>query len=163
MATLHEFAERHVAAANRLTNRYIEQTAVHLALVPATDDAFRNVWISGRIRFPWLAAEVEGAFAGYAKAGVWREREAFGRTCEVGVYVEPAQQGRGVGRALYEGLLPRLREAGFHAVVAAITQPNEASVRLHEAVGFEKAGHFPEVGWKFEHWHDVGFWQLTFR
>jgi phosphinothricin acetyltransferase len=70
-------------------------------------------------------------------------------------------QGRGVGRALYEALFERLRAGGFHVVVAGITLPNEASVRLHEAVGFRAVGVFPEVGHKFGRWHSVGFWQRT--
>ena len=67
---------------------------------------------------------------------------------------------RGVGRALYAALLERLRALGYHAAIAGIALPNEGSVRLHEAVGFEYVGTFREVGRKFEAWHDVGFWQL---
>lgn len=160
---LREFEANDVAPANALTNGYIRDTAVHLGLAVATDDQFAEAWRLGRSRFPWVVAELDGAFAGYAKAGPWREREAFSRTCETGIYLTSAQQRRGVGRALYAELLTRLRATGFHAAVAAITLPNEASVRLHARLGFTRAGEFAEVGWKLGRWHDVGFWQLTFR
>jgi len=43
--------------------------------------------------------------------------------------------------------------------MSVIALPNEASVRLHEKLGFEKASHFKEVGFKFDQWIDVGYWQ----
>ncbi|MBI5516410.1 MAG: N-acetyltransferase family protein [Deltaproteobacteria bacterium] len=153
------FSEGDVAPANALTNHYIVHTPIHFGLEPSTDEAFRALWEKGRARFPWLAAEVRGVFAGYCKAGTWRERAAYERTVETGVYVEERCRGRGVGLALYGALFEALREGGFHAVVAGITLPNEASVRLHERAGFSPVGVFREVGRKFDQWHDVGFWQ----
>ena len=66
---------------------------------------------------------------------------------------------RGIGKALYIDLLARLERAGFHAAFAGITVPNEASVALHESVGFTHVGIYREVGYKFDRWHDVGWWQ----
>lgn len=154
------FEARDIAAANALTNHYIQHTAVHFATEPARDEEFAAGW-AGRGAYPWLAAEVGGRFAGYAKAYQWRSREAYRRTAEVGIYVEPEFQRRGVGRALYAGLVEACRGMGFHALVAGIALPNEGSVRMHEACGFVHVGTFGEVGRKFERWHDVGFWQLV--
>lgn len=155
-----DFEARDVAPANALTNHFIEHTTTHFGSTPATDEAFGAAWEKGRARHPWLAAEVDGRFAGYAKAGIWRERDAYARTAETGLYVADGLRGRGVGRALYAALLERLRAAGFRTVVAGVTLPNEASVRLHEAVGFRPVGVFHAVGHKFGAWHDVGFWEL---
>lgn len=109
----------------------------------------------------WLVAEAAGEVAGYAYASRHRERAAYRLTVETSVYVGAAFQGRGLGRALYDDLLARLRERGFHVALAGITLPNPASVSLHEAVGFRSVGVFPAVGFKFGEWHDVGWWQLT--
>lgn len=160
MITVREFAQHDVAPANELTNWYIEHTAVHFALRPATDQAFEETWRQGSATHPWLAAELNGRFAGYAKAGIWRERTAYQHTCETGIYVSRGMEGKGVGLALYGELLPRLRAAGFHAVIAGMTLPNPGSVALHERVGFRPVGVFGEVGRKFDRWHDVGFWSL---
>ncbi|MFO0606182.1 MAG: N-acetyltransferase family protein [Polyangiales bacterium] len=160
-ATVRDFEARDVAPANALTNHFIVHTTTHFGAAPAADGDFAALWEKGHARFPWLAAEADGRFAGYAKAGVWREREAYAKTAEAGIYVADGLRGRGVGRALYGELLARLRAAGFHAVVAGVTLPNEASVRLHEAMGFRAVGVFRDVGRKFGAWHDVGFWQLT--
>lgn len=155
-----EFAERDVAPANALTNWFIINTPVHFGFDPASDTAFGEMWRNYRERFPWLAAEVDGAFAGYCKAGTWRERDAYRGTVETGIYVVDALRGRGVGRALYAELFRRLRAGGFHIAVAGITLPNDASVRLHEALGFKLVGVFHTVGRKFDAWHDVGFWEM---
>jgi phosphinothricin acetyltransferase len=161
MLLVRDFEHRDVAPACALTNWYIEHTAIHFATVPATDAEFEQGWRAGRERHPWVAAELDGAFAGYAKAYVWRERAAYARTCECGLYVARGLERRGVGRALYRELLARLAAAGFHTVVAGISLPNDASVALHEALGFQKVGHFRECGFKFGRFHDVAFWQLA--
>jgi phosphinothricin acetyltransferase len=42
-----------------------------------------------------------------------------------------------------------------------IALPNEASVALHEKLGFRKVGETEEVGWKFGRWLNVGYWQFA--
>lgn len=142
-----------------LTNRYINGSAVHFSYVPVTAEELRGVWEAGRERYPWLVAEVEGRFAGYAKAGVWRTRDAYQWTPEVGIYIEAAAQGKGVGRELYALLLKRLRTAGFHSAIGGITLPNPASIRLHQSLGFEHVGTVRQAGLKLDAWHDVAFYQ----
>jgi phosphinothricin acetyltransferase len=61
---------------------------------------------------------------------------------------------------LYEALLAELKARKLHSAVGIIALPNPASVALHEKLGFKKIGHFAEVGWKFDRWVDVGYWQL---
>jgi phosphinothricin acetyltransferase len=157
---IRDFEEGDVAPACAVTNHYIEHTPVHFGMHPYTPQEFREMWLAGRDKYPWLAAAIDGRFAGYAKASRWREREAYRFTAEVGLYIESAFQGRGVGKALYGKLLARLRAAGYHTAVGGITLPNDASVRLHESMGFTKVGVFREVGRKFDQWHDTGWWQL---
>ena len=67
---------------------------------------------------------------------------------------------RELGRALYEVLLERLREQRFRVACAGVTLPNEASVRLHESLGFAPVGVYRRIGWKAGAWRDVGWWQL---
>jgi phosphinothricin acetyltransferase len=157
-----DFELRDVSAANALTNHFIEHTTIHFGADRASDEAFEAYWREGRARHPWLVGELDGRFAGYCKASAWRARAAYARTAETGIYVEPHARGRGVGTSMYRSLLDRLRADGFRTIVAGIALPNEASVRLHEAVGFTKVGVFREAGFKLGAWIDVGFWQLGF-
>jgi phosphinothricin acetyltransferase len=154
------FEERDVGPACRLTNHFIEHTAVHFGTKPGSEREFAELWKAGREKFPWLAAEQEGEFAGYAKAGTWRPRDAYALTAEVTVYIDPRYHRRGIGRALYSELLARLRAAGFHTAVGGVTLPNAGSVGLHESMGFRRVGVFREVGRKFDQWHDTEWWQL---
>lgn len=108
----------------------------------------------------WLVAERDGRVLGYAYATAFNERPAYRWSASVSVYIAAEAQRSGVGRALYEALFARLREHGFRSACAGITLPNEASVGLHESLGFERIGINRGIGWKHGAWHDVGWFQL---
>lgn len=110
----------------------------------------------------YLAAEgADGRLAGYAYSSPHRTRAAYQTSVDVTVYVAESARGLGVGKALYQALLPATAKRGFHAAFAGITLPNPGSVALHESVGFKPVGVYHEVGRKFGRWHDVGWWGLT--
>ena len=113
--------------------------------------------------YPWLVVEYDGKLLGYAYGGRWRERAAYGWTVEVSVYVHPSAQRMRVGRAVYSALFDVLYVQGFVRAVAGIALPNEASVRLHESLGFKTVGVFHHVGYKMSQWHDVHWMELQLR
>jgi L-amino acid N-acyltransferase YncA len=107
-------------------------------------------------RFPFLVAEDDaGNILGYAYGSSHRERVAYQWAVETSVYVKDS--GKGVGRALYKALLPQLTDRGFVWAYGVITQPNPASVALHEASGYVGFATYKDAGQKFGEWHDV-FW-----
>jgi L-amino acid N-acyltransferase YncA len=110
---------------------------------------------------PWLVMESEGVVVGYAYASTWRSRPAYRYALESTIYMDRHFSGKGWGTALYSALLEVLKSQGVHAAIGCIALPNPESIRLHEKLGFVKVAHFPEVGYKFDHWIDVGFWQLA--
>jgi L-amino acid N-acyltransferase YncA len=112
------------------------------------------------VTHPWLVAECDGEVVGYAYACPHRARPAYRWAADVSVYVAAEQHGRGLGRALYAELLERLRRQRFQVACAGITLPNEASVALHESLGFVAVGVYRRIGWKAGAWRDVGWWQL---
>src|SRR5215210_8592344 len=85
-------------------------------------------------RYPWLVAERDGAVAGYAYGTEHRTRRAYRFAVEVTVYVDARRHRSGVGRELYEALLPLLARQRLQVAVAGITLPNEGSVGIHEAL-----------------------------
>jgi phosphinothricin acetyltransferase len=108
-----------------------------------------------------LVALADSGVVGYAYSSSYRPRPAYARTREVSVYLADEAREQGLGRALYEELLHRLRSDGVHQVLAVIALPNDASEALHRACGFSRVGVLPEVGWKFNRWIDTALWGLT--
>ena len=131
---------------------------VSFELEVPTLDEMRDRIVSTLATHPWLVWEEDGRIAGYAYAGKHRERLAYQWSADVSCYVDRAARGRGVGKALYRELLRALRAQGFVNAFAGIALPNEASVRLHEAVGFVPIGVYRGVGFKRGEWRDVGWW-----
>jgi len=110
--------------------------------------------------YPWLVAEEQGGVIGFAYAAQHRERGAYRWAADVTVYVSPAHHRMGTGRALYGALLDLLVRQGIQVACAGITLPNDASVGLHESLGFERVGIYRRIGWKAGGWRDVGWWEL---
>ena len=111
-------------------------------------------------RHPWLVATAGDEVLGYAYASEHRQRAAYRWSVDVTAYVAETARGKGVGRRLYSSLIPILRTQGFRGAFAGIALPNDASVGLHEAVGFRALGVYKEVGFKLDAWRDVGWWRL---
>jgi phosphinothricin acetyltransferase len=110
--------------------------------------------------YPWLVAcDDEGAVLGYAYGCAFRTRPAYRFSVETTVYVADGAQRRGIGRLLYRALLALLEGQGFTQAIGAITIPNEASMKLHESLGFVRAGTYEKVGFKLGEWRSVGLWQ----
>jgi len=110
-----------------------------------------------------LVAAADSRVVGYAYSSTYRPRPAYARTREVSVYLAAEARKQGLGRALYEELIRRLRVDGMHQVLAVIALPNDASEALHRACGFSLVGVLPEVGWKFDRWIDTALWVLTLQ
>jgi phosphinothricin acetyltransferase len=105
---------------------------------------------------PYLVAEIDGAVAGLAYAGLFRPRAAYRYTVEDSVYIAPDRMGRGVGRTLLGAVIQVCESMGLRQMVAMIGDSgNAGSIGLHRACGFEAAGVLPAVGYKHGRWVDV--------
>ena len=113
--------------------------------------------------WPWLVAEADGAVVGYCYAAAYAEREAYRWSVTVTAYVREGWQRRGVGRTMYARLFEILRRQGAVMAFAGITLPNEGSVGLHRAMGFEPVGVYPNAGFKLGRWWDVAWYGLALR
>jgi L-amino acid N-acyltransferase YncA len=110
---------------------------------------------------PWIVCEAAHGVLGFAYAGRHRDRPAYRWSVEVSAYVRADARRAGVGRALYTSLLALLGVQGFRNVYAGIALPNDASMALHRAVGFESIGVYRNVGYKHGAWHAVEWFALT--
>lgn len=135
---------------------YVLDTVVSFEEVPPTTAVMRERMATG---LPWLVVEEDGAVVGFAYASPHRVRPAYRWSVDVSVYLDARARGRGLGRALYGALLPLLGDLGYVCAFAGVTLPNEASVRLHEAMGFYPVGVYHRAGFKRGRWWDVGWWE----
>ncbi len=138
---------------------YVLETVISFETEPPTP-AEMAARIAASPAHPWLVAEAGGAIVGYAYAGPHAARPAYRWSVNTSVYVDGARLRAGVGALLYQTLLPILRRQGFRSAFAGIALPNEASVGLHEAMGFAPLGVYRDVGFKLGRWVDVGYWRL---
>ena len=139
---------------------YVRDTAISFELRPPDGTEMAARIVRTLERTPWVIAEVDGVARAYAYAGRFRDRPAYDWSVESGIYVDVASRGLGLGRALMDGLIAVLRLQRFRMLIAGVTPPNPASVRLHLALGFRRVGLFEGVGYKFGAWQDVEFFEL---
>jgi phosphinothricin acetyltransferase len=153
-------AHRDAAACAAIYEPFVRDTPISLEETPPSASELAQRIDTTTKTHPWLVAHDGGTLIGYAYATRHRERACYRWATDVTVYVAPSRRRRGVGRALYQALFQLLAEQGFRIACAGITLPNEASVGLHESLGFRPVGIYRNIGWKFGAWHDVGWWQL---
>lgn len=161
--TIRDATEDDLDGAARLYGHEVLNGTATFELEPPTrDEMARRFGAVRRHGLPWLVAELDGAFAGYAYASPFRPRPAYRYAVEGSIYVEATARGNGVGHALLEALIERVRTTGLRHMIGAISDSDSsaASIALHRALGFRDAGVYRQVGWKFDRWLDVTLMQL---
>jgi len=148
------------AAIARIYDHYIRETVVTFEEEPvAAAEMARRIEAILAASLPYLVACEDDRVVGYAYAGRWHARSAYRFSVETTIYLDAGVVGRGLGTALYGALFEDLAPRGLHVAIGGIALPNAASVALHEKLGFRKAAHYDEVGFKHGRWIDVGYWQ----
>jgi L-amino acid N-acyltransferase YncA len=156
----HADPERDASACAAIYAPYVRDGVASFETTPPTESEMAARISSASRTHAWLIAERDGEPAGYAYATPHHTRAAYRWSADVAVYVDATRHRSGVGRELYGALLPLLARQRIHIACAGVTLPNDASVGLHEAFGFEPVGVYRGVGYKHGAWHDVGWWQL---
>jgi L-amino acid N-acyltransferase YncA len=156
MLTIRDATTEDGAACAAIYAPYVRDTVISFETAPPDADEMAARIAGAHV---WLMGEDDGRAVGFAYGGGFNPREAYRWACSVSVYLEPGRRRTGTGRALSETLFGRLADLGLRRAAAGITLPNEASVGLHTAMGFEPVGTFPRIGWKFGAWYDVAWMQ----
>ncbi len=140
---------------------YVTDSVVSFELDPPDETEMRHRIASVTARYPWLLMTDDDGVAGYVYAGPHHARAAYDWSVDVTVYLDRRAHRKGYARRLYTALFDLLRAQGFVTAYAGVSLPNEASVGLHEAMGFTPIGVFRAAGYKQDRWWDVGYWQLA--
>ena len=140
---------------------YVLETAITFICKEPTDDSFREKIASLVPQYPFIVYEENSKPLGYAYASALRPHDAYQWDAELSVYVDRQHHGQGIGRRLYAALLELLTIQGFQTAYGVLSLPNEKSLALHAAFGFETLGVFPRSGYKLDKWHDIIWLQKT--
>lgn len=153
-ATAHD-----AAACAAIYAPYVRDTVITFeADAPSEAEVARRI-AAAQAHHAWLVLVDDDRVAGYAYGGPFASRPAYRWACEASIYLERGRRRTGAGRMLYVALLDRLAARGFRTVLGGMTLPNDASVGLHRAMGFEEVGVYRKIGFKHGAWHDVGWTQ----
>lgn len=152
--------KKDAAAIATIYNYYIEHSVVTFeeSLI-TSEDMLERLIESQELELPFYVAEDENKIIGYAFASKWKGRCAYKYSVEISVYLSPTEATKGWGTRLYKELFKAIKDKDFHVVLGGIALPNDASIALHEKFGMKKVAHLEEVGFKFNRWVDVGYWQ----
>jgi L-amino acid N-acyltransferase YncA len=162
--TVRDASDRDAEACAAIYAPYVTDTAITFEADPPSSTEMAQRIATAARTHAWLVLEDDedsGRVVGYAYGRPFNTRAAYRWACEVSVYLEHGRRRTGAGRALYDALFARLVQRGFRTAVAGMTLPNDASVGLHTAMGFEPVGVIRRVGWKHGAWHDVAWVQRT--
>ena len=153
--------EKDLEALTGIYNHYVIETPITFDLEPKSIEQ-RAEWLSHYSttgRYQLLVASKDGILIGYAGSGKFRDKQAYETSIETTIYLDPNAQHKGTGSLLYDALFNALASEDIHRAYAAITQPNAASVALHEKFGFYSVGLYKEVGRKFGRYWDVQWFE----
>lgn len=141
---------------------YVENTAITFEYTVPTAEEFKKRISRVLERYPYLAAEKDGEFLGYAYVSPFHERKAYDWAVETSIYVSREKKRMGVGKKLYEALEHILAAQNILNLNACIAWPSEEdeyltkdSVRFHERLGYRFVGEFHQCGYKFHRWYNM--------
>jgi len=145
-------------------NYYIENTIISFETlkIDVNEETQRIKKILDN-NYPFIVYEEQNVVLGYAYLSKWREREAYKNTLETSIYVHKDHYNKGIGKILYKELINLGKTQGIHALIGGMSIPNPQSRKLHKRLGFQRVGLFKEVGYKFNKFIDVEFWQLNIQ
>jgi phosphinothricin acetyltransferase len=146
-------------------NYYVVNTPITFDLEPVTVEQ-RARWFdehAGTRRHRLFVAEDDGLVVGWAGTGPFRDRAAYDTSVEASVYCADHAKGRGIGATMYRVLFDALRNEDINRILAGITIPNDASIKLHRKFGFTEVGVFTECGRKFNRYWDVVWMERPLR
>jgi phosphinothricin acetyltransferase len=144
-----------------LYNHYVRTSPATFDVEPFSVEQ-RRAWFDGfapGTTHQLLVADEAGRVRGFATSTRFRPKAAYRTTVETTVYCVPEATGQRLGHRLYAALFEGLKAQPLHRAYAGVTQPNPASVALHEAFGFERIATFSEAGHKFGRYWDVAWFE----
>ena len=144
-------------------NYYVLNSHATFEIEPVSVSEIENRIEEIVTKYPYFILLEDDKILGCTYASLYKTRAAYQNSVEISVYVRNGIPQKGIGTKLYTKLIEEPGKSDVHAIIAGISLPNEASIRLHEKFGMKKVAHFEEVGFKLGRRIDVGYWEVINR
>jgi L-amino acid N-acyltransferase len=149
-----------LSSINDIYNYYVYNSTCTFQTEPDTLEN-RIEWLKDHDdSYPVIVAEAGGDIIGWASLSQFKKRQAYRPTVENSVYIRYDKTGNGIGSMMMKEIIQQANEIGYHSIIAGISGDQDISIRLHEKFGFQKVAHLKAVGYKFNKWLDVLYYQL---
>ena len=158
--TIREAEVSDAGALSEIYKYYVDNFPYSFEYTAPSSEEFANRIGDISAKFPFFVCEENGEIIGFAYAHQFKERKAYQWVCETSIYAKDGGTQKGVGRLLYEKLLPALKQQGFVKAYAVLGCPNEGSEIFHQKMGFSLEATLPNIGYKLGSWHDIKYYVL---
>ena len=153
--------ESHGQAILKIFNEVIASSTALYDYEPRTLATVRD-WFDSKSKhnYPVIGIEDNNTLVGFATYGGFRSWAAYKYSVEHSIYVRANSRGKGIGKKLLTELIQLAEKQQYHTLIGAIDAENKSSIRLHQSLGFVPCGTIKQVGFKFDKWLDLEFYQL---
>lgn len=151
----------HIESIRTILNDAIVNTTAVYDYRPRSAETMQR-WFDSKRADGWpVVGVIDSAnqLVGFGSFGSFRNWPGYKYTAEHSIYVDARCRRQGIGRMILLELLARAEHKQLHTLVGGIDSTNTASIRLHEQLGFERAGTVKQAGFKFGRWLDLCFYQ----
>lgn len=148
---------------NEIYNYEVLNGVATFDTIPKTYEE-REEWLVGHnAKYPCIVVEKNGKALAWGSLTQYSPRKAYAGTCEISIYVHQDYRGQGLGKVIIKELLDRAKNNGIHVILSRVAGENEGSKKLHVSFEFELVGILKEVGYKFDRYIDVNFYQKLIK
>lgn len=152
-----------IDAINHIYNYEVLNGVATFDTEPKTYEERKEWLLSHSEKYPCIIVEKDGKTLAWGSLTQYSNRKAYDGTCEISIYVDKENRGMGLGKIIIDELINRAKNNGIHVILSRVAGENEGSKKLHINFGFELVGILKEVGYKFNRYIDVNFYQKLMK
>jgi phosphinothricin acetyltransferase len=153
--TFEEINEGHLPEVLEIYNHYVLNSTATFHTHALSPDEMKRLVFFDSPRHKTFVINTDNSVCRYVLLAPHSQREAYGKTAEVTIYLKPGYIGKGLGGMGIRYIEEFAKANDFHVLLAVICGENEKSIRLFERNGYKKCAHYREIGEKFGRFLDV--------
>jgi L-amino acid N-acyltransferase YncA len=137
-----------------LYNYYVKTTTITFDLEEISIELFLKRIKIGDAKYKTYACQIGNILIGFCFFIPFRDKPAYQKTVEIGVYLKPEFTGKKYGEKIVKYLEGKIKDNQYMNIIASVSSENNTSIRLFRRLGYEQCASYKEVAYK--HGHYVG-------